>query len=334
MGRPLNKKYFGNRNIGGVGGQGVGSVTLASNNSIGYTNGSAVTFTAPDIPNGVTATGTITTFAIAGALTDKTTYTRSGTSVAATGTYTNVVQKAGGTTAGTGAKFTIVKSTSATTYASVAITLTNAGSGYATGTTLIIDGASLGGVTTTNDLTLTITTFVGTTGTISGFVITNAGSGYSVAPTISAIASPGTVGTTTYTPVLATNSGAVGSATNKEPAIIAYAWVSGSRVKVDIVKQEASRRYAIRTASLVANEPWSVRSAILVSHDSATTNEMDINATDVNGNTYYVTKLTAHKALLTRRTQNGSNAWIYATGQTAPWKLVAATGIYVQVDNA
>ena len=67
MGRPLNKKYFGNRNTGvssptddGLGGEGVASVTLGgTNNSSGFTNGASVTFSAPQEPNGVTATGTL-----------------------------------------------------------------------------------------------------------------------------------------------------------------------------------------------------------------------------------------------------------------------------------
>jgi len=68
MGRPLNKKYFGNRNTGststtadeGIGGQGVESVTIAGVWS-GFTQAtSTVTFSAPQLPGGVTATGTVT----------------------------------------------------------------------------------------------------------------------------------------------------------------------------------------------------------------------------------------------------------------------------------
>jgi len=68
MGRPLNKKYFGNRNVGststatdnGIGGQGVASVTIAGEFS-GFTLATTtVTFGTPDLPGGVTATGTAT----------------------------------------------------------------------------------------------------------------------------------------------------------------------------------------------------------------------------------------------------------------------------------
>jgi hypothetical protein len=68
MGRPLNKKYFGNRNIGsasvttddGIGGQGVESVTISGVWS-GFTQAtSTVVFSAPNLPGGVQATGTVT----------------------------------------------------------------------------------------------------------------------------------------------------------------------------------------------------------------------------------------------------------------------------------
>jgi hypothetical protein len=68
MGRPLNKKYFGNRNIGststttddGIGGQGVASVTISGTWADFASATTTVVFTAPQLPGGVTATGTAT----------------------------------------------------------------------------------------------------------------------------------------------------------------------------------------------------------------------------------------------------------------------------------
>jgi len=67
MGRPLNKKYFGNRNIGttgtadnGIGGQGVTSVTIGGTWANFADATTTVTFAAPTLPGGVTATGTAT----------------------------------------------------------------------------------------------------------------------------------------------------------------------------------------------------------------------------------------------------------------------------------
>lgn len=68
MGRPLNKKYFGNRNIGsasttaddGIGGQGVESITLGGvNNSSGYALYDPIIIGAPDLPGGVQATARV-----------------------------------------------------------------------------------------------------------------------------------------------------------------------------------------------------------------------------------------------------------------------------------
>jgi len=65
MARSLNKKYFGNRNVGTtgagddkIGGQGVASVTIGGSWA-GFTAGTTtVTFAAPSLPGGVTAIGT------------------------------------------------------------------------------------------------------------------------------------------------------------------------------------------------------------------------------------------------------------------------------------
>jgi hypothetical protein len=69
MGRPLHKKYFGNRNIGstsvttddGIGGQAVASIAVTGTFS-GKTTATpyAVTISAPNLPNGVQAVATIT----------------------------------------------------------------------------------------------------------------------------------------------------------------------------------------------------------------------------------------------------------------------------------
>jgi len=69
MGRPLHKKYFGNRNTGsasvttddGIGGQAVASIAVTGTFS-GKTTATpyAVTISAPDLPGGVQAVATIT----------------------------------------------------------------------------------------------------------------------------------------------------------------------------------------------------------------------------------------------------------------------------------
>lgn len=60
MGRPLKSVYFGNRNTDGVSGEGVASVAIASAIAKSYTTDAVATFSAPQIPGGSTATGTVT----------------------------------------------------------------------------------------------------------------------------------------------------------------------------------------------------------------------------------------------------------------------------------
>ena len=68
MGRPLNNKYFGHRNLGsastsadnGIGGEGVASITLGgTNNSSGYALNDPIIISAPDLPDGVQATARV-----------------------------------------------------------------------------------------------------------------------------------------------------------------------------------------------------------------------------------------------------------------------------------
>jgi hypothetical protein len=58
MGRPIKKLFIGNRNSTGIGGEGVASTTITGAGT-GYTTGEAVTFSAPQLPGGTTATGTV-----------------------------------------------------------------------------------------------------------------------------------------------------------------------------------------------------------------------------------------------------------------------------------
>lgn len=69
MGRPIHKKYFGNTNTDDIGGEGVAStsgnvaVTFSNIGEGYYSANAAVTFSAPQIAGGTTATGTVYLFA-------------------------------------------------------------------------------------------------------------------------------------------------------------------------------------------------------------------------------------------------------------------------------
>ena len=103
MGRPIQKKYFANTNYelfgsANVGGESVASVTVAGDgDDTGYNTGDAVTFSAPQITGGVTATGTIVSDGEDGAIVSIT-ITNAGSGYTSAPTVTASTGTIGGTT--------------------------------------------------------------------------------------------------------------------------------------------------------------------------------------------------------------------------------------------
>ena len=308
MGRPLNKKYFGNRNIGsasttaddGIGGEGVASVVL---NALGaYTTRATITFAVPQLPGGVSATGTITS------------EVESVTAVGGTQTGYTVGQLV--TVDGTDAVLRVA---------------TIGGTGGDDALTFDFTGGSRGNFTTLPTGAQTTTSNgvgAGLTVTLrfraKAVVITEQGSGYTDVPTPTF-----TQSVTATSVLLTTDSGAVGSATNQENAIVIHANTDDAGAKVgDIIRQVRTRGYKVRTAdgTAVCN---------LVASDTPAYGEAYIIVSDNGGSTYWVTKLTAHKVTLVRRTQD--DPYLYVNGASAPWKLfegMTAQGLYVKIENA
>jgi len=348
MGRPLHKKFFGNRNIGsasvttddGIGGQGIASITLgAANNSSGYTAGATqIALGTPDIVTGVQATaalvvgpvGAFLTIAAATSGTDRTTFTATGTGTAATGTFTGLVQKSTNGS-GSGAVFTITKATTGTNYATggvlTVITATTKGTGYVVGNTIVIDGALIGGVTTTNDITLTVVGAVAAAGTITGITITEQGSGYQSAPGV--VLSTGTQGTLTVTAVVTTDTGAVGSVTNDENAIIARMFIpSGTATNAgDIIKQVSGRRFKVQ------NSEGTGICQLETANFTLSAGKMTIKATDSDGNNYLVAKITNRRVTLVPNAAGGTIGTQFASGASAMWTFgsaIANTTVTIQ----
>jgi len=402
MGRPLNKKYFGNRNIGTtgtgdnkIGGEGVDSVT--ANNEGTYTAGlPTATFSTPDLPTGVRATGIVHGHALsAGTTNNGSSYRVGDVLTVAGGTQTSAATFPvaaiitlstptlvnGGTnydasspTNGDRVTFTHsnfstplrVRVTSSTAGLATAITVEQAGvwtgagappttiqggqNGFTAtcsggpvdnnGTGMIISftGAqwgvySFGTVSVQGDYTAmpaNPASFTGGTGTgaaanitfgVSGIEVTEKGSGYtSVAD--AAITFSG--GAASYTSVLTTDTGAVGSATNQENSIIVYANTDDNGSKIgDIIRQVSGRRFKVKTED-------GIEICKLKSSAVTTVGEMTIAATDATNGTYFVTKISARKVTLTQ-----DNGTAFATGASVPWTFVspAPTG-YVTISNA
>jgi hypothetical protein len=329
MGRPLNKKYFGNRNIGttgtadnGIGGQGVASVTIAGTNN-NYIAVPTATFAAPTLPGSVTATAGTITMVVKSVSIDN-----------GGGSYLDeeLVELGSGSAAGG----TGTVNGTYTTRASFRIKSIDGG-GAATTIELVNGGSytvlAYNGATAASNPGSTVTQMFTTGGTgnnlrvtitwgVLAVAINEKGSGYVSAPAITM------TGNATKAAVLTTDTGNVGSATNQENAIVAYAYVTGNNLIADIKKQVSGRRYKVTTSE------GTLTCKLVTDGVASAVGEMTITATDANGNTYYVSKLTSRLATLVRLVDDGiAGDWVHADGTRAPWSFAAASGSVVQIAN-
>ena len=309
MGRPLNKKYFGSLAASNIGGEGVASVTISASGN--YNSLATVSFSPPLLPGGTTASGSVIMELRSVAINN------------AGGSYTagDVLTIGGGAVSGDTTAGTY------TTQAEIEVATVDAGTGeILTFEVLSVRGAYsalpskvVGGSNTTN-LSLDGGTGnnarVDITWRVKEVQLTSSGSGYidvsDAVPTFSA-------GTSAATGVSVLT-------TTTEPAITPYAkTISGGNVlPADIIKQTGENTYLMETTEGQAL-------CTLGTTDTPNEGGAYLLATDANGSTYYVTKLTAHLALLTQKAMVGSYVW--ETGNLAPWDLEAADNLTVQIAN-
>lgn len=395
MARSLNQKYFGNRNIGTtgtgdnkIGGEGVGSVTIGTAGT--YTSAlPTVSFSAPDLPGGVTATGVVHGNALTAVATAAGTGYHKGdvlTLPAGAGVVTqatfsvatlkvvSITLKNGGTANDAGDIFTFSHASLSTP---IKVRVTTSSGGVATGVEIVDSGVwtatgtlpaatDAGGFTRTQfygaqdmngtglqvnltgwgvdtvavaqqgDYTsissgaksTTVSPSGGTGATltvtygVSGVAITQRGSGYTSASDAAVTFSAGAAAGTS---VLTTDSGAVGSSTNQENAIVPYAKTTsgGTSKPADIIRQVGAVRFKVKTADGTAT--CKLKASAVTS-----AGEMTITATDSAGGTYFVTKIGARKVTITRGT--GTQ---FATGASVPWTFGSAVNGYsVKLSNA
>jgi len=405
MSRPLNKKYFGNRNVGSasttddnnIGGEGVGSVTI---NTVGtYTAGlPTVSFSTPTLPDGVQTLGTVHGNALSAATTSNgtgyqvgdvltvaggtktsaATFPISAIVIVGTPTITNggslydIVGAVGDRVTFTHANLSqayIIEATSVSGSSITGFEVVQPGvwTGSGAAPTSMANGVNgftettSGGPTDNNGNGLVLgfkpsmwgvysfgtvavqgdytampanpASFTGGNGTgaaatvtfgVSGVVIDEAGSGYvnvaDAAPTFSGGAAAGTsVLTTTGQANAAQNT----TGTN-EDAIIGYAYIDGAREVVDIVAQKGSKRYIVKGAS------GTINTAMLIADTAGAEGELEIRATDSDGGTYWITKLTARLAVV--EPDSGTQ---FASGARVKWNLSGAVeDVSVEVENA
>jgi hypothetical protein len=308
MGRPLNKKFFGSLAASGIGGEGVASVTITGAGN--YNSLATVTFSAPSLPGAITATGDVLM------------------------ELRSVALNAGGTnyTAGDvlviggGAVVADTTAGSYTTQAQIQVATVDGGGAILTFEVLSVRGSYsalpakvVGGSNTTNLAVLGGTgadATVDVTWQVKEVTVSEAGSGYiSVAdalPTFSA----GTA-TATGTAVLTTTT---------DPALTPYAVTipGGTVLPADIIKQTGTNTYLMETTEGIAL-------CTLGTTETPVFGGAYLLATDANGSTYYVTKLTSRLAVLVHNTVSGS--FLYPDLTLATWSLDPANNLVVQVNN-
>ena len=330
MGRPLNKKYFGNRNIGTggnqvggpnsnsqnyaddkIGGEGIASINWSNYGSwLSQAGGAAaplagLALPAPTIPGGVQATWTN----YFGASVVSTGAGSVGLVVGETYEYAPIpgllVTVATSTNNGTNATFTVTTAGSTTTLLTdlTGVNLTKSAGMTGVGTFLV-------------DIKLKIV----------NTVIGEKGSGYTGAETFTVTLANGASGTVPAgTIVLTADTGAVGSATNQENAILMTARLTGgSATTVDIIRQVSTNRYKVTDGTRVGIVK-------LKSSVATATGEGSVRLVDTDGNTYFATKITAHKATIQRGT--GVQA-AFPNGASVKWNMTAATADSLLIDNA
>jgi len=297
MGRPIQKKYFGNTNypydndstggFTGLGGEGVASVTI-SNSGTNYSVGTVGAFSAPNIAGGVQALGTLEIIGT-GALRGKimsVTVTEPGTGYTAAPTFTLTTATAV-TSATTGTNGATRLYPAAVT--GIVVGMLAVGANVGTSSYVTAVGANYVDVSATNANTVNAS-------------VKYQDNGIGFANTVAATSSK--VDAITITSYLTTGSSAV----------------SGG----DIMKQVGSRRYKVRNSQGVG-----VVKLTTGTNGAGTlaAGQMSVVGTDWGGSTYYFEKINANTGRVFTRTSTSTA--VFSDGQLAKWTIGAATGTTV-----
>jgi hypothetical protein len=323
MGRPLNKKYFGNRNIGtgtyegtSLGNSvnyeddkiGGGFLASVSNGTVGaiqinntYKNFPTLDVAAPTIPGGVTATLAVT-------------WEIAAITVGGTNTGYTINQ--------TGAAVTNLNGLYSQTSVDPVLTINTNGSGNVSA----INITSRGEFTEIDGTGITTWGIEGAGGSnaqatvtfrVKSISVTEKGSGYIGTPALSWSAVNGGTMPSAQSVTMGTDTGAAGSTTNQENAIVIRANVSDNGNKIgDIIKQVSTHRYKVKTAD-------GIGIVELITGDSTpNVGKAMIIATDSKGSTYWVTKLTSRKAVVYQKSMVGS--YDFTDGLSVKWTFGSA----------
>ena len=305
MGRPIKKKFFGNLNapyqnqgVGGftgVGGEGAASVVMISTGT-GYLTMPSLAFPTQQIAGGTTATGAAHLQLRSVSITNN---INGGTGYAVG----DLLTFADGTgTAPTVRVATVSVATSATSLALVSLG----------------DYTALpnGGTTATHTASTGSGLVLNVTYAVKSIDVATAGTGYTSTGTVSIDSASGSGATARFT---------LTSSVTNDIALTAFVTGGAARTGGDILKQEASRRYLVKTSDGVGQ-------CRLVTTSTLAATQMTIVATDVNGSTYFVEKLTARRAVLVKFI-NAAGGFEYDDRAAPKWSLNAATTGTVSIAN-
>jgi hypothetical protein len=331
MGRPLNKKYFGNRNIGvnngtltddNIGGEGIASVSFSNQGNFAADGTSTplvgLSLPAPSIPTGVQATGTITyevstvtTGAGIGSLVVGAVYSY--------GTAPNFPECGN-------ARWSVATTPGG---GDATFTVTDRGTGIASipTDTITVNMTKVSGSGPTN---FTVDVWF----RVKSFVIVEKGSGYTGDETITVTFGANASGTAVPvgTIVLTTDTGGQYAGDNtpdvkgknvstyQENAIVAID-VSDDSI-VDIIKQEGARRFKVRTATTTK--------FLNLTYPGDTTG-LFIQATDSDGYDYWVEKISGRKATVVGYSGPGTPKF---DGLSVHWSFDDPDAASVKIRNA
>lgn len=367
MGRPINKKYFGNTSVPPIGGEGVASIAVGGTNT-GKTAVPAIVIAAPELPAGVQAVArahmeveTIINFTAGAGYTPAQVLTLtggSGTQATITVDTTQVTNLVVGTNGGTGyAPGDVVTIQGGTGTPATATVGTVDGSGavltfstytpgsYTVNPATLTDAATVktGGL---GDDALTVTFQMGL-GTVT---LTTAGDYTALPADVSVVPHSGTGGAlfnldykvksvevTTAgagyvaAPAITTQGGTTFTAT------LTSGTGGNSITMTGLLAAGSAVAFDIlkQTGSLryLVTDGTNTGVVELVATAANEVGEANIVATDSLGSTYYVTKLTSRRARLAQVTDGGSG-FEFETGAVAGWTLGAATTGVVSIANS
>ena len=167
-----------------------------------------------------------------------------------------------------------------------------------------------------------VLTFTATSATAGTVAVVSAGSGYTSAPTITVRGLLAGGSTTTATPAATLTSGAALRQNGIKCEVQVGA--AGSELTTgDIIKQVNGRSYRVATT-----DSSTATVCKLVTTEAKDANQMSIKATDSAGNTYFVAKLTARKAVLVPAANvhggTSNTGTQFVSGTAAKWTFGSA----------